>query len=83
MPRYYFHVKEPEGTLKDDEGIDFETLDEVKEEAVTAAREIVSDLVLSGRGVGDKSFVVEDETDDTVLTYPFRLALEGSKDGAW
>jgi hypothetical protein len=83
MPRYYFHVKEPDGIINDEEGIDFETLDEVKKEAVTAAREVVSDLVLSGGEIGDKAFVVEDETGETVLTYPFRLALEGSQDGAW
>jgi hypothetical protein len=82
MPRYYFHVKEPDGTINDDEGIDFDTFDEVKKEAAQAAREVVSELVQSGKEIGDKTFVVEDETGETVLTYPFRLALEGS-DGAW
>jgi hypothetical protein len=75
MPRYYFHVKNSTGTLTDDEGMDLENLDEVRKEATLAAREILSELVLQGKEMDDRAFIVEDETGETVLTYPFKLSL--------
>jgi hypothetical protein len=77
MPKYYFHIKDPHGTTPDLEGIDFANLDEVRNEATLAAREILSELVLSGKDLGNQAFIVENEAGETVLEYPFQLSQPG------
>jgi hypothetical protein len=76
MPRFYFHIKDKKKTLSDNVGVELEHLDAVREEAILNAREVMSQQVLSGERLDDQTFVVTDEHGDTVLTFPFRLALK-------
>ena len=47
-------------------------LDTAREEIEQAVREIVVDLVASGRAVDDCTFVITNEVGETVLTYPLK-----------
>jgi hypothetical protein len=51
MPRYYFHVENGQEIIRDEEGIDLSDLDAVREEATTAARQIMSQSVLVHRAI--------------------------------
>jgi cell division FtsZ-interacting protein ZapD len=75
MPRYYFNIKDKAQTVRDEEGIDLQDLDAVREEVTVAARQIMSDKLLFGQMANDETFVVTDEQGRTVLTFPFRDAI--------
>ena len=75
MPLYYFHVINGEETIRDEEGIDLANMDEVREEALQAARQIMAELVLTGKDLDNRRFEIEDDAGETMLIYPFKLAL--------
>jgi predicted N-acetyltransferase YhbS len=75
MPRYYFHIHRPEGTLEDDEGSDLPNIDAVREEAITAVREIVAERVRRGDDADGDELRVADDSGRVVLTVPFREAI--------
>jgi hypothetical protein len=75
VPRYYFHIRQGDTTIPDEEGIDCESLDAAREEALQGAREIMSDAVLSG-GLGEsRTFVIKDSNGDIVHELPFEAAI--------
>jgi hypothetical protein len=75
MPRYYFHIRQGDKTIHDDEGTECESLDAMRDEALQSAREIMSDAVRSG-GLGeDRKFVIKDSKGDTVHELPFQAAI--------
>jgi hypothetical protein len=76
MPRYFFHVKNQTQTIRDKEGIELHGLDAVREEAMEGARQIMSDQVLEGHEPDGREFVITDEEGETVLTFPFKQALD-------
>jgi hypothetical protein len=75
MPKYFFHVKDDSGTTPDEEGIELQNLEQVRDEAVGAAPDILSELVKSGKPFDNRRFVIADEAGETVMTFPFKLAL--------
>jgi hypothetical protein len=76
MPRYFFHIQNGTNTVRDREGVQLKNLDEVREEAMQSAREIMSKQALKGEAPNDCAFIVEDEEGKTVLTFPFKDALQ-------
>ena len=76
MPRYFFHIQNGTKTLRDSEGVELKNLDEVREEAMESAREIMSERLLNGGPPIERAFIVEDEDGNTVLTFPFKHALD-------
>jgi hypothetical protein len=72
---YFFHIQEPTGIIIDEEGIELNGLEEVRAEAVQAARDILSDRLRSGQPLDDQSFIVTDNVGDTVLKFPLKLAI--------
>jgi hypothetical protein len=75
MPRYYFHIKDKVGIIRDEEGLDLHGLDAVREEATESAREMMSEKVREGHGPDGRAFVVTDEQGQVVLDFPFKLAI--------
>lgn len=75
MPRYFFHIKDKAGTIRDREGIELDDLYAVQEEATEGARQIMSEQVRKGHEPDGREFVVTDEQGGTVLTFPFKLAI--------
>jgi hypothetical protein len=74
MPHYYFHIHGPNGTTEDDVGSDLADMAAVREEAVTAVREIMADSIKSGKGSNGREMRVADEMGKLVLTLAFRDA---------
>jgi len=73
MTRYFFHIRAT--TMLDQEGIELQDLEAVREQATTLARQSMSERVLDGHAPNGRTFVVTDEQGQTVLTFPFKLAI--------
>jgi hypothetical protein len=72
MPRYFFHIEDANRRrIRDEEGIELDGLDAVREEALQSARELMSDNVLQGRRADGNRFVVTDEAGAIVAEISF------------
>jgi hypothetical protein len=58
MPRYFFHVRDAEGLSVDMEGAILSTDEQARQEAVQAAREMLSEKILKDEVVDGSSFEV-------------------------
>ena len=76
MPRYYFHIEHEGRTILDREGIELADLDEAREEAVAAARQLISDYVLRGRAADGRRFVITDEGGTILAEVSFRETID-------
>jgi hypothetical protein len=76
MAHYFFHLQNRTMTLRDSEGVELTSLDEIRGEAMHSAREIMSEQVLKGKAPNHSAFIIEDENGKAVLTFPFKLALQ-------
>lgn len=56
MPRYFFHVRDAEGLSVDMEGAILSTDEQARQEAVQAAREMLSEKILKDEVVDGSSF---------------------------
>jgi uncharacterized protein DUF6894 len=76
MPRYFLRVRDGETLLPDDgEGVVFDSIEQVRSEAIQSAREILSSAVLSGKaGSLNTQIEVTDEAGTTILTMPIGRA---------
>ena len=77
MPQYYFRVRDG-GSLLPDDGAsqEFATMEEVREEAVESARQLLSNAVLSGKaGSLDQQIEVMDQTGGLLLTVAVGRAI--------
>lgn len=75
MPRYYFNVREHDRLEKDLEGAEFATDDLAYEEAVMAAREMMSEKVLQGAIVDGQVFEVTDADGRVIHTVPLKSVV--------
>ncbi|MBZ9739737.1 MULTISPECIES: DUF6894 family protein [unclassified Mesorhizobium] len=78
MPRYFFHVRNQQGDLKEDpEGQEFADLASVEQDAMAAAKEILAEELLRGKSVLTKAaFEIVDENNALVLRFPFSEAAQ-------
>ena len=76
MPKYFFHIRTSDTFSPDDRGVDFPDVEAAKREAITAAREMIADMVLDGDPIDGMRFEVTDESGNVVLTLPFRFVLD-------
>ena len=75
MPRYFFHIKDKAQEIRDEERIELDDLDEVREEAAESARLILTQQALYGQAQDGREFVVTDEQGHVVLNFPFKLPI--------
>ena len=77
MPHYFFHVRDGGTLLPDDgESAEFESIEQVRSEAIQSAREILSNAALSGKaGSLNQQIEVMDEAGTMVLTMPIGRAI--------
>jgi hypothetical protein len=68
-------VDRPPTACSDNEGVELDGIDAVREEATVAARELMSADFLSGLAPDGRRFVVTDEQDVVVLALPFEQAI--------
>ena len=74
MPRFFFHLKDGV-TLCDEEGMSFATIDEARDEALRAAREIMADEVRHGRLSLVDRIEIADEGGNAVTVVTFADAV--------
>jgi hypothetical protein len=73
VPRYYFHIHGPNGTIPDDEGSDLPEVDAARKEALLAVREMVADTIKRGANPSDgRQLWVADESGKVLFAIPFR-----------
>ncbi|HEV7436844.1 MAG TPA: hypothetical protein VGO22_18565 [Pseudorhizobium sp.] len=75
MPRYYFHIREHEKFEEDPEGAEFASLEEARQEATAAAREMVSEAVLHDEIIDGRTFEVTLPDGTVVAIIPFRSVV--------
>ena len=75
MARYFFHLHECGTLYADAEGLDRITMDDVRDEAYRAAREVMCAELADGRLCLSCRIEVRDETGAVVLDLPFREAV--------
>jgi hypothetical protein len=68
--RYFFHIRTETGLIPDGEGIELTGLEQVKEEALTSAKELATEFPPGSEGVSLKSVEVVDEALHTVFCAP-------------
>jgi hypothetical protein len=75
MPRYFFNIRDGDKLVHDLEGIDVDDLSAVQNEAMTSAKEIIAEALLSGRPAPlAHSFEVLDENGRLILEFLFARA---------
>ena len=75
MPRYYFHIRSDQDFIEDLEGVDLGGEKEARDEAIDAAREILSERVRKGDEVDGHVFDVYNESGTKLFSLPFRDVL--------
>jgi hypothetical protein len=76
MSRFYFHIRRGVQLVKDVEGVELSGLEAALEEATSAAREMVADMIRQGERIDGRSIEVIDEQGKLVLTVPLRSAMD-------
>ncbi len=61
MNRYFFHLRHADGTLADEEGDEFDTLEQAKSHALEAVRELLAERIKRGNTVNDDFMDATDE----------------------
>lgn len=75
MPRYFFNIRTAVALHRDLEGEVFETSDLARQEAVCAAREILSGCAARGQTIDGRSFEIVDEKGVIVEIVSFMSAI--------
>ena len=71
-----FHMEDKGRTIVDREGIELGDLDEAREEAVAAARQLISEHVLRGRAANGRRFVITDEGGTVLAKVSFNETID-------
>jgi hypothetical protein len=75
MTRYYFHIHDRAGQLRDEEGCELRDLEAVRERAIHDARSLMAADVEAGRLDLTDYVEVADDRGAVVLTLPFAEAV--------
>lgn len=68
MSRYYFHIENQESYTRDENGLEFDSLERVRNEASDAAGEILTSDLRAGKTNVVFQIQVEDGSDRRVMT---------------
>ncbi|HEV7436201.1 MAG TPA: hypothetical protein VGO22_15195 [Pseudorhizobium sp.] len=75
MPRYYFHIREGDQFEEDPEGSEFSSVEVAREEAIAAAREMVSEAVLRDEVIDGRTFEIATDDGAVVATVPLKSVI--------
>lgn len=76
MPRYFLHVQDGETVAEDLEGSEFRNVDAAREEAVSAAIELIIDSLRHRQGLRlERMIAIADETGRIVAEVRFEDAV--------
>lgn len=77
MARYFFDVIGPSGSVRDEEGQDYGSLTDARDDAMRAAKELTAQSLLRGEKLGTAMLTkleVRDEAGGVAITVPFSMA---------
>jgi hypothetical protein len=75
MPRYYLHIRNADGMLLDEEGIDLPDLDAARELALAFVRDLLGDGIKAGKGIVPESIMIADADGQELVIVPLEHAL--------
>lgn len=75
MPRYFFHLREREDHVPDEEGIELADLDAADRLAVRGTRELLASAVLRGELPLSHTLEIADQRGDVLRTVSFAAAV--------
>ena len=75
MSRFYLHQQIANGLIEDPDGTEAVDLTAAKHEAIMAARQLLSNAILTGVAPLGTAFQITDEAGHMLLKVPFRDAL--------
>ena len=75
MPHLYIHLRHDNEFVEDPEGGEYDSLDHARQDAMWAAREIMSDRIRQGKPADGSTFEIADEFGVVLLVYPFENAI--------
>ena len=84
MPHYYFHIREGQSLVPDDEGADWPDLHAAAAAACAAAKELVIDAIRSDRAVDGRAIELADGSGRVFAKIGFRdvVVLDSSISGS-
>jgi hypothetical protein len=75
MGRFYFHIRDGDQLIPDEEGQDLPDTSEALREARLAARQLLAEAIKSGRERVPDAFVIADEAGRAIETVPLAAVL--------
>lgn len=72
MPRFYFHIRDKSGLIRDERGAEFDNLGEAYLEAVKLARSVAADMYEVGDVVVGQTIEVSDRWGTVLASVPLR-----------
>ena len=75
MPRYYFHIRNADDLLPDEEGTDLPDLNAARELALASARDLLGDAIKAGKEIVPESIVIADAHGQELMSVPLEHAL--------
>ena len=72
MPQYFFHIRDGETLIQDEEGAFFEDFETARSEAYSSARDLAADQLRGGVNVSPSVVQLTDETGMVLLAVPLR-----------
>jgi hypothetical protein len=75
MPLFYFHLQEDDKLIEDPEGTDLPDPDAARQEAILAARDILSNAIRDGKAKVPEAFVIADEAGHKIDVVPLSAVL--------
>jgi hypothetical protein len=71
MSRFYFSVITNAEKIIDEEGTELPDLNAARAEAIEDARALMSDAILGGRDISDRSIEISNESGEVLMVVPF------------
>jgi len=78
MGRFYFHLKQNNELLPDEEGIELPSVEAARTEALKTVRELVSQAITAGKPNVPEALVIADEAGRTLEIVPLASVLPKS-----
>jgi hypothetical protein len=71
MPRYFFHVRDRDGSIEDKKGVEIPDFEAALSECRRVIREVLSEHEWGGEVCPHREFHIVDELGQTILVVPF------------
>jgi hypothetical protein len=75
MARYYFHLQRGGQLIEDEQGEELPDLDQAREKALAAARELLAEAIRAGVDIPVDAIIVQDSSGEQRLFVPLTEAL--------